>query len=313
MKQVGLIDNKDCDLHINCHDKHQESPNRTKTIREYLKNLNGLVEIVDLELEITDDDILTVHTDKHLDDVKKACKGKSIMVHCSDVYVSGDNSMKSVIAAIKGVFTATDTVLNPKSTIKQVFCNVRPPGHHACDQRSSGFCVFNNVALGVMRALKNKNVNKVLIFDWDLHHGDGTQKIFESNSNVMYCSFHRGPPFYPNSGHKNETGKYNNILNFPLESDVTSGEYLRLFADEFLPRAREFKPDLVFISCGFDSHKDDLYKELPLDSNEYSYMTRCLMDLTPDKKIVSVLEGGYTLDVLGKSVLNHVNTMIDYN
>lgn len=316
IKTVGIVDDTNCDLHINGDETHIESSNRTKYIRKYLEKTGLLDKLEKISpSNVKKEDILCVHSLRHLDKVINKCdKNVSTMVDCEDVYVNGKNSLISSFAAIGSVIGAVDYLLNSdnKTDVKQIFCNVRPPGHHACSDKAAGFCLFNNVAIGVAKALKYPNINKVLIFDWDLHHGDGTQKIFYDNVNVMYCSFHREAPFYPNDGFKEQTGYHSNILNYPLKKNITSSDYLKLFNDDFLPKAQQFNPDLVFISCGFDSHKDDTYHELPLDYPDYNYMTTKLIKLSKNNLLISVLEGGYNPDIIGKCVINHINTMLNY-
>jgi acetoin utilization deacetylase AcuC-like enzyme len=333
---VGFIDDPSCDKHELIMPDHQESPNRTKIIRNAMVKY-GLQDLIVMSgsLSVREANLTTTHNKKYFDTIMD-CARKNIPIEVPspsyEISMKDINSLESIMAAVGSVMGAVDTVCgkytvaNEKKNryttdrIRKVFCNVRPPGHHAHIDKGSGFCFFNNVAIGANFALQKykKNIKKVLIFDWDLHHGDGTEDIFKTNPNVMYVSFHRGGTsrkdmFYPGTGleHKNKLG---NIINFPIASNETIESYMDKFNNEFLPLAQNFKPDLVMISAGFDSHKDDLYHQLPLDYIHFHLMTKSLMKLADtysEGRLVSVLEGGYTLEVLYKSVIVHVATMID--
>ena len=234
------------------------------------------------------------------------------MIDGADVRVTGNNSLISAGVAVGGVLAAVDTVIN-SSDIRKVFCNIRPPGHHASSHQAAGFCIFNNVAIGAKKALTYPGINRVLIFDWDLHHGDGTQNIFKCGREVMFASFHRSAPFYPNSGSAREKGKYYNIHNYPRGQYDNITDYMDEFYNNFIPKAIEFDPDIIFISCGFDGHKDDLYEALPLDYNHYKLMTKaiCIMaNRCCDGRLVSVLEGGYTPNVIADCAAAHVNELM---
>ena len=237
------------------------------------------------------------------------------MIDCSDVRVRGNDSLISAGIAVGSVLSAVDTVIRSEQ-IKKIFCNVRPPGHHASSHEASGFCIFNNVAIGAKKALTYPDIGKVLIFDWDLHHGDGTQSIFKCSKDVMYSSFHRSAPFYPNSTNDTDKGKYYNIDNYPQDEYNTAEEYMREFHEKFLPKAREFDPDIVFISCGFDAHEDDWYEALPLTYKHFKIMTKALCNLAnryAGGRLVSVLEGGYTLNVLAECAAVHIHELINNN
>lgn len=315
-RKVGIVDDERCELHVQTPD-HQESPERVQAIRKKLKTTGLYKKLIRIDpLEPTRDDLLLVHTSKYINKVMRVCtKYGHAMIDHDDVRVTGEDSLISAGVAVGGVLAALDAVVN-SNHIRKVFCNVRPPGHHASSHKAAGFCIFNNVAIGAKKALTYPNINRVLIFDWDLHHGDGTQQVFKCGKDVMFASFHRAKPFYPNSGGSDEQGKYFNIHNYPQHEEGTIEDYMNDFYRDFLPKARDFKPDIVFISCGFDGHKDDHYEALPLDYNHYKLMTKALCDLANqycDGRLISVLEGGYTPSVIAACTAVHVNELLSNN
>jgi len=311
---IGIVDDERCDLHVQ-EANHQESPERTKAIRSYLKAsglYNVLKKIPAKKLESNDPILEAVHSKEHIQTIIDACTKHARKNLGPDMTVNGIPSLTSALVAAGSVVAAVDAITDPSSGVKRVFCNVRSPGHHASSTKSTGFCIYNNIAVAAKHALTKPNIKRVLIFDPDLHAGDGTSQIFWAEKNVLWCSFHRGTDFYPYTGSKSEKGQYNNIMNFPFPSNVTAAEYIKQFDTEFIPRAREFKPDMIFISCGFDSHKDDLYHALPLDYEHFEYMTKELVKLADDcseGRIVSALEGGYTPDVIAKCADVHIRAL----
>ena len=314
--RVGIVDDERCELHVQTPD-HRESPDRIKAIRKKLKSTGLYKKLVRIDpIDPTREDLLLVHTNKYINKVMRVCtKYDHSMIDHEDVRVSGEGSLVSAGVAVGGVLVALDAVLNHKY-IRKVFCNIRPPGHHASSYKAAGFCIFNNVAIGAKKALQHPDINRVLIFDWDLHHGDGTQTIFKCSKNVMVTSFHRSAPFYPDSGHSEEKGKYFNIHNYPQAENSTAEDYMREFYQVFLPKAIDFRPDIIFISCGFDGHKDDLYGALSLDYNHYKLMTKELCKLAnkySNGRLVSVLEGGYTPSVIAGCAAVHVNELLSNN
>lgn len=314
--KVGITDDVRCEYHIQT-TEHQESPNRVRVIRQKLKDKGIYKNLVKLEpLDPTREDLLLVHSTKYINKVMRTCtKYPHGMIDSQDVRVNGTDSLISAGVAVGCVLSAVDAVIK-SNRIRKVFCNIRPPGHHASAHEASGFCIFNNVAIGAKKALTYPDINRVLIFDWDLHHGDGTQKIFKCNRDVMFASFHKAPPFYPNSGSSQEIGKFNTLHNYPQTDNATIDSYMSEFYQDFLPKAREFNPDIIFISCGFDSHKDDLYKELRLDYKHFQIMTKELCNLSNQHchgRLISLLEGGYNLNVIADCAAIHVSELINNN
>ena len=220
-------------------------------------------------------------------------------------------SKKATADAVGSIISAIDGVENKK--FDNCFCAVRPPGHHAEKDRAMGFCIYNNVAVGAYYLLKKYNYNKVAIIDFDVHHGNGTQNIFYDNKNVLYLSTHQYP-YYPGSGSDREKGKFNNIFNIPLPAGTNSEEYLNAY--EFvLKKIKEFKPEFILFSAGFDAHKDDPLAQLQLTSKDFYELTKRTLVLAKsfcDGKVVSVLEGGYDLSALKESTEMHINALLEF-
>ena len=212
--------------------------------------------------------------------------------------------------AVGSILTAIDGVI--KKDFRNAFCAVRPPGHHAEKQKAMGFCVYNNVAVGAYYLLKKYNLSKVAIIDFDVHHGNGTQDIFYNNEKVLYISSHQYP-YYPGSGAASEKGTKNNILNVPLSSGTKTHEFLNAY-DSIFKKLKEFKPEFILLSAGFDAHKNDPLAQLSLESEDYYTLTKRIMILAKElcgERIVSILEGGYDLNALKESVDYHVKSLVE--
>ena len=347
---VSYIYDNSCLLHINLpvtdesgnEIDHQESKYRIAKINGIVfhTGLNNIL-MMGGSIQVTRSDILKIHNEEYLNHLIEICEANEpceIELPSSEISITDGESMTAMLAAIGSVKGGINMVcsnaeidedtlkqqysgVGPEfrtNTVRRAFCNVRPPGHHAFPDHGSGFCFLNNIMIGAQYALDNySHINKILIVDWDLHHGDGSQHITHSSlsDEILYASFHRGPDFYPYTG-TTKDNKNKCVLNFPFSANTSIDDYIDKFDNEFLPIAYGYDPDLILISAGFDSHKDDKYHELPLDYSDYEYMTMKLIDLaetTSEGRIVSILEGGYTIDVLMRSVAIHIATMIDYN
>ena len=251
------------------------------------------------------------HNSDYINFVEKSFPEKGLSFLDGDTIVS-PGSKDATSDAVGSIITAIDGVQN--KDFKNAFCAVRPPGHHAEKNKAMGFCIYNNVAVGAQLLINKYKLKKVAIIDFDVHHGNGTQDIFYDNEKVLYISTHQYP-YYPGSGTNEEKGKHNNILNIPLPAGTTSEEYLNAY--EFvLKKIKEFKPEFILLSAGFDAHKDDPLAQLQLESKDFYNITKRTLELSKqycDGKVVSILEGGYDLLALQESTEMHVKALLEFN
>ena len=231
------------------------------------------------------------------------------------VHIDADTSMSpgTLSAALHGVGAAVhavDEVMTARAA--NAFCAMRPPGHHAESDRAMGFCFFNNAAIAARHAQKVHGVERVAILDWDVHHGNGTQEIFWSDPSVLYASLHE-MPLFPGTGAASERGEHGNIVNAPLRAGDGSDVFRDAYENAVLPRIAAFRPDLVIISAGFDAHWRDPLANLNLKEPDFAWATQKLMELADRHaggRLVSILEGGYDLEGLSKSVAAHVMALM---
>ena len=251
------------------------------------------------------------HNSDYINFVEKSFPEKGLSFLDGDTIVS-PGSKDATSDAVGSIITAIDGVQN--KDFKNAFCAVRPPGHHAEKNKAMGFCIYNNVAVGANYLINKYKLKKIAIIDFDVHHGNGTQDIFYDNEKVLYISTHQYP-YYPGSGTNDEKGKHNNILNIPLPAGTTSEEYLNAY--EFvLNKIKEFKPEFILLSAGFDAHKDDPLAQLQLESKDFYSITKRTLELSKqycDGKVVSILEGGYDLQALQESTEMHVKALLEFN
>lgn len=235
-----------------------------------------------------------------------------------DALSTGDTNVCSksydiATRAVGGVLNAVDAVMSGKLT--RAFCAVRPPGHHARPSQGMGFCLFNNIALGARHAQKQHGADKVVIVDWDVHHGNGTQDIFYEDGSVFFASTHQSP-WYPFTGHAEETGTgkgKGSTMNFPLPAGTGMKQISEAFETKLLPAIAAFKPDLIMISAGFDSRVDDPLGQFKLTDDDFASLTKLLMQAAEEHcqgRLVSVLEGGYNLTGLASAVTAHIGALI---
>jgi acetoin utilization deacetylase AcuC-like enzyme len=218
-------------------------------------------------------------------------------------------SGEAALRAAGAVCAAVDAVLAGEA--RNAFCAVRPPGHHAEPDHAMGFCLFNSVAIGARHALGQDGIERVAVIDFDVHHGNGTQAMFESDANLFYGSTHQSP-LYPGTGASSETG-VGNIVNAPLRPNSGSAEFRYAFSNIILPALADFRPDFLIISAGFDAHRRDPLAQLNLTEEDYDWVTRQLAGLAErlcGGRIVSSLEGGYDLQALGASAAAHMRALM---
>lgn len=255
--------------------------------------------------------IAAIHTPQYVARVRKSCQDGVEYLDSMDTPISRE-SYEAAAAAVGGVLSAIDGVMQGK--IRNAFCAVRPPGHHALKDRAMGFCIFNNVAIGARYIQGKYGLSRVLIVDWDVHHGNGTQWAFYDDPTVLYFSTHQYP-FYPGTGSEEQkgTGKgFGYTVNVPLPAGCGDEEYVRAFEELLKPRALEFDPDFVLISAGFDAHEDDPLGGMNVTANGFAKMTSIVKEIAEkccEGRIVSVLEGGYSLDGLADSVDAHISVL----
>ncbi len=295
-------------------DGHPEGPERLNTIMEQLegdKLLGRLKRIAPVELERKW--IEKIHDDDYLTELKTACLNGSSYIHSLDNQLC-PASYSIALHAAGGVSEAIKAVM--EGHVKNAFCAVRPPGHHAMRNRAMGFCFINNVAVGVRFLQEQYNIEKVLVVDWDLHHGNGTQAAFYNDPDVLFFSLHQFP-FYPGSGHASETGEGPGVgftVNVPMSPGKEDADYLQVFEDCLTPRALEFDPEFILISAGFDAHEKDPLGRMNLTREGFRKMSQIVCAIAQEKckgRIVSVLEGGYDMQGLAESASAHVQTLIE--
>lgn len=250
-----------------------------------------------------------VHTGSHIEHIFTAAPQDGLMRLDADTAMS-PGSLEAALRASGAVCAAVDAAL--KGAAVRSFCAVRPPGHHATRDAAMGFCLFNNVAAGAAQALAVHGLKRVAVVDFDVHHGNGTQDIFAHEPRVLYVSSHQ-MPLYPGSGARSECG-VGNIVNAPLSPGTGSGEFRAQWHEALLPRIAAFRPQLVLVSAGFDAHRLDPLANLDLDAEDYAWLTRRLAELADAHaggRLVSSLEGGYSLTALRASTTAHVGALMD--
>ena len=289
---------------------HPEQIARISTINENFKKLNNQNIIWKKPTVITDEIITDTHDPEYISLVKNSFPVKGFSSLDGDTIIS-PGSKEATFEAAGSIITAIDGIQNKE--FKNAFCSVRPPGHHCNQNKAAGFCILNNVAIGAKYLLKKYKYKRVAIIDFDVHHGNGTQDIFYENENVLFISTHQFP-YYPGSGSEQEKGKFNNIYNIPLPAGTNSEEYLNAF--EFaLKRLKEFKPEFVLISAGFDSHIKDPLAQFKLETEDFYTITERILKTSKSfcsGKVVSILEGGYDLGALRDSTKRHVDALIEF-
>jgi acetoin utilization deacetylase AcuC-like enzyme len=287
---------------------HPESPAR---LRAALAALDA-PEFARLERreapEATFDDLLRVHPRRHVEQILSAVPRSGHVGIDADTILSPASGAAALRAA-GAVVAAVDAVIAKEAD--NAFCAVRPPGHHAEPARAMGFCLFNNAAIGAMRARAVHGLDRVAVVDFDVHHGNGTQAAFENDSSLFYASTHQYP-LYPGTGAASETG-VGNIVNVPLRPMSASSQFRLAMTRQVLPALDAFRPALILVSAGFDAHRSDPLAQLLLDESDYTWATEKLLEIAhchASGRLVATLEGGYDLAALGASVAAHVRVLM---
>ncbi|MBX9457750.1 MAG: histone deacetylase family protein [Rhizobium sp.] len=283
---------------------HPERPDRLRALNALLEHEN-FQPLQRREAPIANEDAVTLaHPESYLLDVMHMMPEEGVRQIEADTHASPE-SLKAALTGIGGAMAGVDDVFAGKAD--NVFVASRPPGHHAERDKVMGFCLFNNAAIAARHAQKVHGVERVAIIDFDVHHGNGTQDIFQSDGSVLYCSTHQ-MPLYPGTGAKDETG-VGNIVNAPLHANDGSADFRDAVRSRIMPALHNFRPDLVIISAGFDAHHRDPLAQINLVGEDFDWVTGQLMDVAgkyAGNRVVSILEGGYDLEGLAESAGLHI-------
>ncbi len=293
---------------------HPERPERLTAIVDRLKRDGLLEQLTRLKaVPASTNWVAAVHTPEYIQRVQRDCREKVGYVDTPDAPASTE-TYEVALAAVGGVQAAVDAVMAGK--VDNAFCAIRPPGHHALKNRAMGFCFFNNVAIAARYIQNQYKLPSVLIVDWDVHHGNGTQAIFYDDPSVFYFSVHESP-FYPGTGAAADIGTGKGVgftCNVPLPAGSGDADYRRAFEEKLKPAAANFKPDFVLISAGFDAAQGDLLGQMKVTPEGYAELTRIVKGIAAQYsggRLVSVLEGGYNLDALAASAEAHLRVLME--
>jgi acetoin utilization deacetylase AcuC-like enzyme len=300
--------------HLEGRDHHPERPERYDAVMQGLETAGLTPKLLRVPSRAaTDDELLLCHAPQYLEIVREDFASGMAHLTTGDTDIT-PNSMEVALHAVGGVLNAVDAVM--KGPARNAFCAVRPPGHHATAHRGMGFCLYNNVAIAARHAQKQYGVERVLIIDWDVHHGNGTQDIFYGDRSVFFFSSHQWP-LYPGTGRADETGESagkGTTMNFPLPAGSGRTEVLGAVRESLVPAMEEFRPDLVLISAGFDSRLGDLLGRFTLTDEDFKDLTLTAMEIADRHaggRLVSLLEGGYALPGLASATAAHVGTLAE--
>ena len=293
---------------------HPESPNRLRAIMQQLEQSGTMARLTKIEARKAEDEWLTqIHLRDYVLLLNRHAPTRGHVSLDADTSMS-PGSLNAAYLAAGGVLAAVDAIMAQE--VDHVFCAVRPPGHHAEAGRAMGFCLLNNVAIAARYVQKKYGVTRVLIVDWDVHHGNGTQHSFEDDPSVLFFSTHQYP-HYPGTGRGIERGKGAGTgftVNVPMEAGEGDEEYHTVFLKSLVPAADAFKPEFVIISAGFDAHRDDPLASMGLTEAGYTDLTNIVAGIAKrhaQGRILSSLEGGYNLTALARSVDAHINALLN--
>lgn len=314
MKKTGLVLDE-CYKQHKTYDMHPEQVARIDSIKQALikHDLINKCSLIN-PIEIDEQLLLLNHSKEYIARLKHAINSGARHIDSIDNSIC-TNSWKTALLAVGGVIAAIDAIM--ANDINNCFCVLRPPGHHAERDFSMGFCLLNNIALGAHYLIEKYGCKKVLIFDWDVHHGNGTQHSFEDDPKVFYASIHAHPnTLFPGTGYDKERGSGEGLgytLNIPLLPGRNDNDYREAFEKQFLPLAEEFAPDFILISAGFDAHVDDPIGNMNLTEDSFRWLTKELKNLATKHcqgRVISLLEGGYNLHALGECAAVHLDELL---
>jgi acetoin utilization deacetylase AcuC-like enzyme len=288
---------------------HPESPDRLEAILKAIEAPE--FSILDRKIAqcAEESDLALAHSKEHIREILNLIPEIGFNFIDNDTIVSPESG-EAALHAVGAVLDAVDAVLTGKAN--NAFCAVRPPGHHAHRSKPGGFCLFNNIAIGAMAALKRHRLARVAIVDFDVHHGDGTQSIVWQEPGVFFASIHQSP-LYPFTGSVDENGAFDNIINVPLQENSGGIAARQALIEKIIPRLNIFKPELILVSAGFDAHKDDPIGGLNWSTEDYAFLMTALLDAADRHcggKLIAVLEGGYNTAALAESVAACLRAMI---
>lgn len=307
MTTTAFITHRDCWLH-EMGNFHPECPDRLAAINDRLiaAGLDLYLSFYDAPLA-TEEQIVRAHAKEYLAELIDSAPEQGIR-HLDPDTAMSPNTMKAALRSAGAGVLATDLVL--KGEIENAFCAVRPPGHHAERAKAMGFCFLNNVAIAARHALEAHGLQRVAVIDFDVHHGNGTENIFRDDPRVLMVSIFQHP-FYPYSGTETPSA---NMVNVPVPAGTRGDAFRQIVSDVWLPALREYRPEMLFVSAGFDAHYEDDMGSCGLVESDYVWVTDQLKSLAAEcghRRIVSILEGGYSLSAVGRSVVAHIKSLAD--
>lgn len=302
---LAYITHRDCELHF-MGDAHPESPERLQTIDKHIASSPVATRLTRYEAEAAmRANLELAHSPEHIDAIFAASPASGTFSIDPDTLMNPHSLTAALRAAGAGV-QAVDLILNGDHD--RAFCGVRPPGHHAEYERAMGFCFFNNIAIAAAYALNQRQLERIAILDFDVHHGNGTENIFKDDPRVLFCSTFQHP-FYPYCG---ADTRRPNMVNVPLKPHTAGEEIRRAISEKWYPKVVAHRPQLILVSAGFDGHREDILGGLELEDEDYRWLTAEIRQWANELcrgRIISFLEGGYTLDALGRSVVAHLEAL----
>lgn len=303
---TAYITHHDCLLH-EMGPYHPEAPERLRAIDDRLIAAGLMDHLRHYDAPAASDEQITrVHTPAYLQRLRELVPQHGHVALDPDTSMN-PHSLRAALHAAGALILATDLVM--AGTVENAFCAVRPPGHHAEPDHAMGFCLFNNIAIGVAHALVHHGLERIAIVDFDVHHGNGTETMFRDEPRVLFCSSFQYP-FYP---HTPLCSSRANLIEVPLKAGSNGADFRKAYEEQVFPAIEQFAPQMIFISAGFDAHREDEMSSLALSDDDYTWVTERIVVLAQrhaERRIVSTLEGGYELNALGRSVARHIKALM---